>query len=151
MTINVAVDPGNKGGLAWSINGSTAIEGMPDNPRELADLLESIRSEGEPRMFLEQVGGYTGGPGAPGSAMFNFGRNYGEILGVAAALKIPVELVTPQKWQKALSLGNSKGMTKTQWKNKLKDKAIQLFPNLRVTLQTSDALLILHAAEKKLI
>ena len=150
--IIVACDPGASGGWAWQIPGFVVgVENAPDTPHELVHLLECIQKDGNVRVYLEEVGGYIAGGGAPGSAMFNFGRNFGEILGVCAALGIPVELVKPQKWQKALGLGNSAGMTKTQWKNKLKAKALQLFPNTTVTLKTADALLIMHAAQKKLI
>lgn len=150
--ILVGIDPGASGGLAWQVPGfSTAVENMPDTPHELCQLLECIQKDGSVRVFLEEVGGYTGGPGAPGSKMFNFGRNFGQILGVCAALGIPVELVKPQRWQKALSLGTSNGLTKTQWKNKLKAKALQLYPDVRVTLAVADALLIHHAAVKGLI
>ena len=100
------------------------------------------------RMLIEDVAGYAGGPGQPGSAMFKFGRNLGVIQGIAAALRFRVEMVRPQKWQTALGLGNSRGMTKTEWKNKLKAKAQQLYPNIPVTLQTADALLILEYGAK---
>jgi len=150
--IKVGIDPGVGGGLAWQVPGFVvAAENMPDTPHELAELLECIGKDGEVRVYLEEVGGYIGGPGSPGSAMFTFGRNFGQILGVCAALGIPVELVKPQKWQKALGLGNSSGMTKTQWKGKLKARALQLYPNNKVTLKVADALLIHHAAVKQLI
>jgi hypothetical protein len=150
--IIIGIDPGASGGLAWQVPGfSVGVENMPGTPHELCHLLECIQKDGDVRVFLEEVGGYTGGPGAPGSAMFNFGRNFGQILGVCAAMGIPVELVKPQRWQKALSLGTSKGLSKTQWKNKLKAKALQLYPDVRVTLDVADALLIHHAAVKGLI
>jgi crossover junction endodeoxyribonuclease RuvC len=150
--IAVAIDPGALGGLAWQVPGfAVAVENMPETPHELCELLTCIQKDGDVRVFLEEVGGYVGGAGAPGSAMFSFGQNYGQILGVCAALGIPVELVRPQRWQKALSLGTSKGLTKSQWKGKLKLKALQLYPDVRVTLNVADALLIHHAAVKGLI
>ena len=76
--------------------------------------------------------------------MFNFGRNFGFLLGVAMTLGYRIIMVRPQAWQKGLGLGNSKGMSKTEWKNKLKAEAQRRFPKLSVTLSTSDALLILE-------
>jgi hypothetical protein len=64
-----------------------------------------------------------------------------------SGLYIRTELITPQKWQKKLGLGTSKGLTPTQWKNKLKAEAQRLFPDIRVTLKTADALLILEATK----
>jgi crossover junction endodeoxyribonuclease RuvC len=82
--------------------------------------------------------------------MFRFGRNFGFILGVFAALKIPVELVRPQKWQKALSLGTSAAhASKTAWKNHLKAEAQRRFPDQKVTLATADALLLLSYFSNK--
>jgi hypothetical protein len=57
--------------------------------------------------------------------------------------KIPTNEVLPQKWQKFLSLGSRGKKSKTEWKNKLKARAQQLFPSVgKITLATSDALLI---------
>jgi len=151
MKTIVAIDPGASGGIAISLEGSTpAFTHMPETVHDLAELLEPAK-HGNAHAYLEQVGGYVGGAGAPGSAMFNFGQNYGQIIGILAAYQIPFTLVRPQKWQGALSLGNSKGMTKTEWKNKLKAKAQQLFPSSKITLATADAALIWHAASKNLI
>ena len=122
-----------------------------DEERRLRDLWHRGRDggcdydHGSAKAFVEEVGGYIGRP-QPGSAMFKFGRNFGYILGTLSALDIPVTLIKPQKWQKQLGLGTSKGMTKTQWKNKLKAEAQRRHPKLKVTLMTADALLILDAA-----
>jgi crossover junction endodeoxyribonuclease RuvC len=150
--IKIGIDPGVGGGIAWHITGcQPAAESMPDTPQELVNLLECIQKDGDVRVYLEEVGGYAGGPGNTGSSMFTFGRNFGQLLGVCAALGIPVELVKPQRWQKALGLGTSSGLSKSQWKNKLKVRATQLYPNVKVTLKVADALLIHHAAQKGLI
>jgi hypothetical protein len=99
---------------------------------------------------VEQVGGYTG-QAQPGSAMFTFGRGYGFLLGVLACLGIRNELVTPQRWQKPLGIGTSTGLSRPEWKRKLKVKAEQLFPSQAVTLKTCDALLILDYAMRQLV
>lgn len=155
MKTILAIDPGASGGIAISLEGSSpSFTNMPETVHDLVDLLEGVAieaSNGTAHAYLEQVGGYIGGMGAPGSAMFNFGQNYGQIIGILAAYKIPFTLVRPQKWQGALSLGNSKGITKTEWKNKLKAKAQQLFPSNKITLATADAALIWHAASKNLL
>ena len=154
MPTLIAIDPGASGGIVFGNPESSkdpVLENMPDTVHDLAELLGDASQEGPTHAFVELVGGYIGGAGAPGSAMFNFGENYGRIQGILAALNIPFTLVRPQKWQTALSLGNSKGMSKPQWKGKLKAKAQQLYPKSKVTLQTADALLIWHAAKVKAI
>jgi len=151
--ITIGIDPGKSGGIAWRIgNSDLAAVSMPETVHDLCSLLMQIAGEGEETIvYLEEVGGYVGGAGAPGSAMFNFGKNYGEIIGVCAAYGLPTHLVRPQKWQKALSLGTSTGMSKTEWKNKLKAKAQQLFPSTKLTLSTADAALIHYAAAEGLV
>jgi hypothetical protein len=64
------------------------------------------------------------------------------------ALGYRIERVPPQTWQKELGLGNSKGLSKTEWKNKLKGRAQELFPGIPITLKTSDALLIWEYGRK---
>lgn len=143
----LAVDPGASGGFAWrtSENMVTCVK-MPDTDRDIVDLIASILSNNsEPyEAWVEEVGGFCG-VGQPGSSMFKFGKGYGFILGVLATRGVRVELVKPQKWQKFFGLGTVKlSGGKTPWKNKLKQKAQQLFPECDVTLSTSDALLILE-------
>lgn len=141
----IAIDPGKNGGIAiYSIDVGRLIEvvKMPDTPQELLRFLRlyAINST----CYLEKVQGL---PGMSGSAMFNFGCGYGHLEMALLAAKIPTISVTPQKWQKSLQLGNKGNKSTTQWKNKLKAKAEQLFPYVsKITLAVSDALLILQYA-----
>ena len=150
----ITIDPGASGCIVLKWPTALCVDPMPATDGDIVDLIEDsvtlARREGLPiRALVEQVGGYVGGTGQPGSAMFNFGSNYGFLLGVLAALHVRVELVRPQVWQKVLGLGNSKShASKTAWKNHLKARAQQLFPQQKVTLKTADALLILEFATK---
>jgi len=81
--------------------------------------------------------------GDPGAAMFKFGDGNGFIRGVCVTLRYSYDTIAPRSWQKVHNLFKAKGMSKTQWKNILKDRAQKLFPQLKVTLNTADALLIL--------
>lgn len=146
----IAVDPGQSGGFAFGDHVSAAtLQNMPDTLGDLVDLFRQLPHSSI--VYLEKVGGYAGGRGAPGSAMFNFGKGVGHLEAIAYTLGFETRQVAPQKWQKALSLGNSNGMTKTEWKNKLKNTAQGLYPTNKVTLATADALLIYHAASRGLI
>ena len=150
----IAIDVGASGGIAVRTGDEIAAFAMPPTQGDVLELLAGIinasRADGgDVRAVVEKVGGYIGGRGGTGSAMFNFGQGYGFILGVLASQRVRVELVTPQKWQKGLSLGNSKShASKTAWKNHLKARAQQLFPMQKVTLKIADALLILEYANR---
>lgn len=93
----------------------------------------------------EKVGGM---PGMAGSAMFNFGKGYGNLEMALIALEIKTTLTSPQAWQKTFMIGTKSKQTTTQWKNKLKALAQQIFPQLKVTLINADALLILEYFRK---
>lgn len=146
----LAIDPGASGGIAWVMaDGNLTCAPMPKTEGDTVDLLNAAIAQGCNVAYVEEVGGYCGAA-MPGSAMFNFGRNFGFILGVLAARGIRVELVKPQKWQKHFGLGTVKESGgKTLWKNKLKAKSQQLFPHLDITLKTADALLILEYGGKQ--
>lgn len=139
----VAIDPGVNGGIAtYSVDTGKVIEvvNMPQTPQELLRFLRYYQLNTV--CYLEKVGGI---PGMGASRMFNFGQGFGWLEMALLACKIPTIEVTPQKWQKELHLGNKRSKTKTEWKNKLKQRAEQLFPNVgRITLNISDALLILY-------
>jgi hypothetical protein len=156
MNILIAIDPGQSGGIAVAYGTDVLnVMSMPPTEGDVHDVLAEVAAVALHEGWLvvaviEEVGGYVGGGGQPGSAMFKFGRGFGFLLGVLAALKIRTELVRPQKWQAALSLGNSKShASKTAWKNHLKAKAQKLYPNVKVTLATADALLLLEYARPK--
>ena len=137
----IGIDPGQHGGIAVLLADGTVVEvsKMPSTPRDLYDFLSQYSEDSF--CVLERVGGM---PGNGGSAMFNFGKGYGHLQMALVALGIPTEDVTPNKWEKTYQLGPCGKFTKTEWKNRLKAKAQQLFPQLgkKITLATCDALLI---------
>lgn len=152
MSTLIAIDPGHSGGIAFQLNdqGPQAVP-MPHTEGDTVDLLRGLASNpAQTIAVVEQVGGYLSGHPQPGSAMFKFGRNFGFILGVLQTLGVRVELVRPQAWQKALSLGNSKDSSdKAAWKGKLKAEAQRLYPGLKPTFATADALLLLEFALRR--
>lgn len=142
----MAVDPGASGGIAVVYpNGKADAWAMGDD----VELCENVREfrkwanqEGTGCVaYMELVGGYIGGPGAPGSAMFNFGDGYGYLRGLFAMAAIELHLVRPQTWQAGIP--GVKGIKeKAVRKRALKEHAARLFPHLTVTLKTADALCI---------
>ena len=155
--IIIAIDPGASGGIVVQYEtGDINPIAMPATGGDIVEFLEAVRQHAtldglRVVACVEQVGGYVGGAGQPGSAMFKFGQNYGFLLGALAAFRIPVKLVRPQAWQQFHSLGTVKGHGgKGPWKRHLKDSAQRLYPDQVVTLSTADALLILSYAQKNL-
>ena len=150
MKKQIAIDPGASGGFAWhDVDGNPQCCAMPETEGDIVDLIGTFPTVGR-TVYVEEVGGYVGGGGQPGSAMFKFGRNFGFILGCLMSHGFRIVLVKPQKWQSALGLGTTKESGgKAQWKRKLKARAQELFPTCSVTLKTADALLLLEYSEKQ--
>lgn len=140
----LAIDPGASGGLAYLGATGLILDSMPATDRDVS-ILVMDRLAISDVVYIEKVGGYVGGKGAPGSSMFNFGRNVGFLHGLIAASKTRVIEVPPQRWQKTLGAGTSKTHG-TRWKAHLKGLAQQRQPRLTITLKTADAVLLLEHA-----
>lgn len=146
----VGIDPGAGGGFAivkeWRV---VHTHPMPDGELSLWLYLKSLpllNTNVEFRFCLEKVGGYIPGSGGNiGSAMFNFGRNYGAVLGMLYALEVEFVNPTPAVWQRAVGVEpRGKKETKEQHKRKLRDRAVELFPDQSITLKVADAVLLAH-------
>lgn len=150
--IYIGIDPGEHGGIAvLKSDGSVVcVENMPDTPQDILGFLTDYSSLYDVVCTLEDVG--HGIPGQSSKATAKFARHNGHLEMALLALGIATEKVTPQKWQKTYQLGSSSGVNKTVWKNKLKAKAQQLFPQVgkKLTLRTCDALLIAEYGRRKL-
>ena len=140
----LAIDPGLSGGIAHFANNRVVVEPMPDTDGDVREVMINYLSQSDV-VYIEKVGGYIGGKGAPGSAMFNFGRNVGFLHGLIASMLTRCIEVPPQRWQKTIQAGTSKTHG-TKWKAHLKQIAQQRHPRLSITLKTADALLILEHA-----
>lgn len=141
----IGIDPGAHGGIAvLHANGSVFdVAPMPETPLEIFLHLQDVKSQAElVTALLENVG--HGMPGQSSSATAKFARHCGHIEMALISLGIPTVTVTPNKWMRHFQLGRSSEYTKTEWKNRLKAKAQQIFPSLgrKVTLSTCDALLM---------
>jgi len=104
----IAVDPGVNGGVAWISGDASRVQAvhMPatvnDSVRLFCDISKDMT--GEFVAYIEKISGYI--PGA-GGMLFEFGRQVERPSAILATLGVRIIEVTPQNWQKALSLGNS--------------------------------------------
>lgn len=137
----IGIDPGKSGGLAVIDPTYCSIFAMKKTEREVADWLREAGRHPHRFAYIEKVGAM---PGQGVTSMFSFGQSYGFLRGCLISLGIPFEEVTPAKWQREFSLLKKKGETNTQKKNRHKAKAQQLFPGLKITHATADALLIME-------
>lgn len=121
------IDPGMSGAVAWlsdlghliEVRDLPTVKGQGLLPAVLAAWLRDKRPV---HVWVERVGTR---PGEGASRAFNFGRGYGQIEGVCAALEIPVSLVTPAKWKGSLRIPADKSAARA--------RAAQLWPGLAGT------------------
>jgi Holliday junction resolvasome RuvABC endonuclease subunit len=137
----IGIDPGSaSGGIAILSEEKVEVFKMPETEKDIFQIFEAKCFDG-PVVFLEIVHSM---PKQGISSAFKFGKNFGFLLGVVTALRYPLHMVSPQKWQKAL------GCLSHGDKNITKIKAQQLFPNVKVIHAVADALLIAEYGRRSL-
>lgn len=145
----MGLDPGVGGGIAMIEEDGTPVwaVGMPETERDLWDRLtadgDATQRQGLWRAMIERVSAV---PGMPPSNAFRFGSNYGALRMALVGAGIPFEMVGPTKWMTALGCSASTGARaigeRRRDKNVSKAKAQELFPSLKITHKTADALLV---------
>lgn len=154
MPTFVGVDPGASGGIAaidrdWVWAGTLRDQ----TERDICEMLIARQHEAENgrntaplRAAIELVGPNRnrarGEVRQGASSMFAFGRSYGFLRGLLVGLAVPFEEVRPVEWQRPLGLLSRHDEKSTDKKRRHKALAQQLFPDVRVTLDICDALLI---------
>ena len=137
--IIIGIDPGAKGGVAIydEAKHKMILHKCPETPKEMAAIINTAKVKDE-NVFcvIEKVHAF---PTDARSSAFKFGCNFGKWLGILGAYDIPTLEVTPQVWMKPLQ---PLPKVKTERKNQLKQIAINLFPENKITLSTSDAALM---------
>ena len=132
----IGIDPGTSGGAAMlDAEGShvDAFKFKDMTDHDIADALREWAGFENVKCLIEKVHAM---PKQGVSSTFNFGRNFGFLVGCLTVLEIPFDFVTPNTWQKALQC-QTKGN-----KNVTKAKAQRIFPKLKITHALADALLI---------
>jgi crossover junction endodeoxyribonuclease RuvC len=134
MTI-VGIDPGLLGALFFIDPARPSTGEAVDLPihvltrggkkkRELdiAGLIGILTSHRLEHVFLEQVGAM---PGQGVSSVFAFGKCYGAILGVIATRSVPLTLVAPTVWKRALGVPKAKDGARARASQLLPEAASQ--------------------------
>jgi crossover junction endodeoxyribonuclease RuvC len=135
----IGIDPGKSGALAvlgWL--DTPYISPFKDKaPGKIMEVLKHLSAfQGvETTVYLEQV---RSSPQQGVVSAFTFGRGYGFLEGVVMGLGLPIVQVRPSEWQGALGCmsGGDKG--------KLAAYARKLYPSVKITNDTADAVLIAH-------
>ena len=135
----LGIDPGKTGGLSFHSEEVVAVEKLPENAKDLLALVEAVGPVDA--AYVEKIYLPTGKAGA-----LNFASGWGKILAVLEIAQIRTELVTPQKWMKALNCmtRGDKNVTKARAFEEFGHLAYDNGKTLPITHWSSDALLIGH-------
>lgn len=136
-TINIGIDPGKGGGIAIIYPDNSVVAQKWTSLQDMKEHLCEVKFQGDERCAIEHVHAM---PGQGVTSMFSFGENYGQWQGLLCALEIPHRMIRPQEWQKGIT--GRQGLKGTALKQRLKTEAQKLFPKVKVTNATADALLI---------
>lgn len=142
--IHLGLDPGYSGGLA--VIGPHGVTVKPW-PAFESDVWASIAfptdywktSDGGVVAVIEEVHSM---PHDGVHSAFKFGRHYGTLRGMLVAAGIPFVAVSPQQWQAEFAMAKHGGEKPHAYKSRLRAKAQSLFPGVKVTKETADALLL---------
>lgn len=141
MSTIIGIDPGKSGGIAVIKDGQAWADKMPETCGDIADYLKDPVNSRDAFVFLEQANP-SGDPNARGirGRTILYG-NYCYLEMALHLLNLPTEVISSMKWQKYMGCyGKCRDYADKKRYNK--QKAQQLFPSLKVTNFTADALLI---------
>jgi crossover junction endodeoxyribonuclease RuvC len=136
--LTLGIDPGVTGALAL-LDRSGQVELLADLPIIRDKSLAWVDGAELQSMLLNAIGGrqchavverVSSMPGQGIASAFGFGVGFGSILSVLQTLRLPLELVTPSVWKRAVGLSSDKRASL--------DKARLLFPLADLTLAKHD-------------
>jgi len=133
MTTFIGVDPGKNGAVAVIAADGTYFVADFEDPASAAETVRGMWWEVD-KVFaiMEKVHAM---PKQGVSSSFSFGMNFGIWQGIFAALLIPIQFVTPQKWQAAVF---SKYSGASVGKTRSSEVARMLFPKADLRLKKHD-------------
>ena len=145
----IGIDPGKGGGIAViNEKGIMKAYKCPDSSEEMALLFQILMGNtaaDKIRLLMERVWAR---PTNAVRAAFSYGVNYGQWLGIAASHEVQMNTAIPVEWIKWI--GCPKALKRDVRKRWLKKKAGELYPKInKLTLATSDAILITHYAKEE--
>jgi hypothetical protein len=144
----IGIDPGRSGGISVIDRAELRTYNMPKSIKQMVDILveEVKRTIEKPEpvdgilVIIERVGMYRSDP-AKGGKVFNIAKMIENFSGCKNATELAglsFKMVEAKKWQGYLRLYDPKE-SHTQRKNRFKAFAQSVFPDVKITLATSDS------------
>ncbi len=157
--IYLGIDPGKSGAIAAidveavTMHGPVVVTSvrtikLSDPEIEILMWINRIKKDVALVVMEHLTGGGRPDERAGQGNMFKLGMSVGACRMALAAVGLlaKTKMVVPMKWQRDLGIPKRGKKTEDQHKGVLFDKAAELFPQIRVTKATQDALLLAHYA-----
>jgi hypothetical protein len=147
--IYIGCDPGLSGGFVVLSETGAVIE-VFKTPETIQAFAESLGKYGDPEKYVvtlvkERVHSM---PKNGAKSNFTFGYTIGVLESAISFYRIRHFDITPQTWMKYYMMKKDPSETDTAWKNRLKARAMGLFPQSKIALWNSDAFLIAEYARQ---
>ena len=141
MTVYLGVDPGKSGAICYvdDLGHAELVVRTSETYRDIWQNVSDLAQSDRCVACIEQVNSM---PGQGVASTFKFGESFGLLLGLLTAAEIPFERVRPAAWCKEFGLKRKPNESNTEWKNRHKQLAQELFPDASITHANADALLI---------
>ena len=148
----IGIDPGSNGGIVvWRPNHNATAIKMPKDLNEIRDFLNYYKEITTPIIFLEKLSVRPDDVtlGADGVNMGKLYRiqkmlaNFEQLKAIITVAEIPFVLIAPISWQQKLRI-RIKNEDKKDRKKRYKDIAQSLYPEIKQTMYSCDATLIMH-------
>lgn len=143
--MRIGIDPGMSGSMSiisTSNNGDESIEIIrfeKHTEHDLSDIVKKALAVDCPKFcVIEKVHAM---PMNGSVANFKLGYSFGMLKTLLIENKVPFEEKIPTAWMKYFGMKKGKNKSATEWKNELKGKAQQYYPEHKVTLDMADSML----------
>lgn len=150
----IGIDPGANGGLAVYLPGQNArVAKMPKDIAELRDFFAYYADNYKPIVFLEKLSVrpddvVVEGDRAAMGKLYRIQKlmaNFEHLKALIETAGIPYVMVHPLSWQTKLKLRvRGEQVEKAERKKRYQERAAYLYPEIKVTLWSADALLLMH-------
>ena len=135
----MGIDPGKSGGITILEGDGIKSYKCPDNPIDMA-VLFGIGMNGSKLDVVVGIEKVWAFPTDARSRAFNFGVNCGMWYGIAGSFEVKMKEIIQRTWMSYYEV--PKKLTKQHRKRWIKEKAMSMYPKVKVTLYNSDSILI---------
>ena len=146
--IYIGVDPGKSGAICC-VDGDRVGDIITTTDASYSEIWKEFAEYIHESACIACIESVNAMPGQGVSSTFKFGESYGALLMLLSAAKVSFTRVRPASWCSEFGLKRDSSETQSEWKNRHKMLAQELFPDTKITHATADALLIAEYCRRK--